>query len=58
VKISDCQPAVRSLIKEIDEHNPRKDSSGLVGWNGSHQIAQWVLMHEAERLALGATWWR
>ncbi len=48
------QPAVQSLIKEIDEHNPRKDSSGLVGWNGSHQIAQWVLMHEAERLALPA----
>ena len=46
------QSALQSLIKEIDEHNPSKNSSGIVGWNGSHQIAQWVLMHEAERLAL------
>jgi hypothetical protein len=26
----------------------------VFGWNGSRQIAQWVLMHEAERLALPA----
>jgi hypothetical protein len=43
---------LQALINEIDEHNPSKDSTGIVGWNGSHQIAQWVLMHEAERLAL------
>src|SRR5215471_14616240 len=43
---------LQSLINEIDKHNPSKDSSGIIGWNGSHQIAQWVLMHEAERLAL------
>jgi hypothetical protein len=48
----ETQSALQCLIKEIDKHNPSKDSSGVVGWNGSHQIAQWVLMHEAERLAL------
>jgi len=26
----------------------------VFGWNGSRQIAQWVIMHEAERLALPA----
>ena len=46
------QSTLHSLIMEIDKHNPSKGSSGVVGWNGSHQIAQWVLMHEAERLAL------
>jgi hypothetical protein len=30
----------------------------VIGWNGSHQIAQWVLMHEAERLALPTPWAR
>jgi hypothetical protein len=49
---SATQAALQCLIQEIDKHNPGKDSSGVVGWNGSHQIAQWVLMHEAERLAL------
>ena len=43
-----CSP----LVKEIEEHHPSKGSTGVVFWNGSHQIAQWVLMHEAERLAL------
>ena len=46
------QSTLQALINEIDKHNPSKDSSGIIGWNGSHQIAQWVLMHEAERLAL------
>ena len=45
---------LQCLIDEIKDHNPSKHSSGVVGWNGSHQIAQWVLMHEAERLALPA----
>jgi hypothetical protein len=45
---------LQRLIEDIDKHNPSKDSSGVVGWNGSHQIAQRVLMHEAERLALPA----
>jgi hypothetical protein len=43
---------LQSLAKEIEEHHPSKGSTGVFGWNGSHQIAQWVLMHEAERLAL------
>jgi len=50
----EAEPALQCLIDEIKEHNPSKHSTGVVGWNGSHQIAQWVLMHEAERLALPA----
>ena len=50
----EAEPALQCLIDEIKDHNPTKHSSGVVGWNGSHQIAQWVLMHEAERLALPA----
>jgi len=46
------QPTLQRLLEEIKEHNPKSDRSGVIGWNGSHQIAQWVLMHEAERLAL------
>jgi hypothetical protein len=46
------QPALLPLLEEIKEHNPATQRSGVIGWNGSHQIAQWVLMHEAERLAL------
>jgi hypothetical protein len=45
-------PTLQSLIEDIKEHSPASDRSGVIGWNGSHQIAQWVLMHEAERLAL------
>ena len=43
---------LRPLLTEIEKHNPSSKRSGVIGWNGSHQIAQWVLMHEAERLAL------
>lgn len=50
----EAEPALQYPIDEIKDHNPSKHSSGVVGWNGSHQIAQWVLMHEAERLALPA----
>jgi len=46
------QPALQRLVEQIEEHNPTSKLSGIVGWNGSHQIAQWVLMHEAERLDL------
>lgn len=45
---------IRRLLREIKKENPTSRHSGIVGWNGSHQIAQWVLMHEAERLALPA----
>jgi hypothetical protein len=43
---------VRRLLREIKKENPTSKHTGIIGWNGSHQIAQWVLMHEAERLAL------
>ncbi len=46
--------ALRRLLKKIKAQNPKSRLSGIVGWNGSHQIAQWVLMHEAERLSLPA----
>ena len=45
---------MRRLLKKIKEKSPKSVLSGIVGWNGSHQIAQWVLIHEAERLALPA----
>ena len=40
------------LVDAIEGQNPQSERSGVIGWNGSHQIAQWVLMHEAERLLL------
>ncbi len=46
------QPDLDQLIDAINERNPTSGFAGVLGWNGSHQIAQWVLMHEAERLAL------
>ena len=49
---------LEQLLRKIKEHieaeTPQSKHAGVVGWNGSHQIAQWVLMHEAERLALPA----
>jgi hypothetical protein len=45
---------MRRLLREIKKENPTSKHTGIIGWNGSHQIAQWVLMHEAERLALPA----
>ena len=45
---------MRRLLREIKQENPTSKHTGIIGWNGSHQIAQWVLMHEAERLALPA----
>jgi hypothetical protein len=46
------QETLKQLLEEIGKQNPRNRFAGVIGWNGSHQIAQWVLMHEAERLAL------
>jgi hypothetical protein len=45
---------MRQLIADINKENPTRGHTGIVGWNGSHQIAQWVLMHEAERLTLAS----
>jgi hypothetical protein len=53
-KVPVTQPTLQPLLEEIKEQNPKSERSGIIGWNGSHQIAQWVLMHEAERLALPA----
>ena len=46
------QRTVKELKKDLHRETPKKGHTGVLGWNGSHQIAQWVLMHEAERLAL------
>jgi hypothetical protein len=46
------QRLVEELKQDIHKETPEKGHTGVLGWNGSHQIAQWVLMHEAERLAL------
>jgi hypothetical protein len=46
------QRLVEEIKQDIHQETPKKLHTGVLGWNGSHQIAQWVLMHEAERLAL------
>lgn len=46
------QCLLEELKKDIHNETPQSNHTGVLGWNGSHQIAQWVLMHEAERLAL------
>jgi hypothetical protein len=46
------QATLKQLVDEIRKESPQRGHTGVVGWNGSHQIAQWVLMHEAERLML------
>jgi hypothetical protein len=33
------RPALKPLVEEIEEHNPKSMRSGIIGWNGSHQIA-------------------
>jgi hypothetical protein len=49
--LDDIKPKNNSASRE----NGFKSQLGDVfGWNGSRQIAQWVAMHEAERLALRA----
>jgi hypothetical protein len=51
-KASAAQPTLQQLLEEVGKKNPHHRFTGAIGWNGSHQIAQWVLIHEAERLAL------
>ena len=46
-----CLQPLLDDIKDNDSASERRD---IFGWNGSRQIAQWVTMHEAERLALPA----
>jgi hypothetical protein len=53
-KAAVTQSTLQQLLEEIKKETPQRGHSGVIGWNGSHQIAQWVLMHEAERLALPA----
>jgi hypothetical protein len=48
------QQLLKEIKDEIKKETPQSKHTGVLGWNGSHQIAQWVLMHEAERLALPA----
>jgi hypothetical protein len=52
---------LQPLLDEIKPKNSASQNNGfksqlgdVFGWNGSRQIAQWVRMHEAERLALPA----
>jgi hypothetical protein len=53
-KTTATQETLRLLLEEIGKESPHSKHTAVLGWNGSHQIAQWVLMHEAERLALPA----
>lgn len=53
-KTTVTQETLEQLLAEIKMESPQRAHTGVIGWNGSHQIAQWVLMHEAERLALSA----
>jgi hypothetical protein len=53
-KATGSEAPLQQLLDEIRKETPEKNHTGALGWNGSHQIAQWVLMHEAERLALPA----
>lgn len=51
-KATVTQETLQLLLEEINKESPHSKHTAVLGWNGSHQIAQWVLMHEAERLAL------
>jgi hypothetical protein len=53
-KATVTQETLPLLLEEIIKESPHSKHTAVLGWNGSHQIAQWVLMHEAERLALPA----
>jgi hypothetical protein len=48
------EATLEQLLDDIRKETPHSRHAGVLGWNGSHQIAQWVLIHEAERLALPA----
>jgi hypothetical protein len=46
--------SLQPLLDDIAKNTSACQRGDLVGWNGSRQIALWVTMHEAERLALPA----
>jgi hypothetical protein len=46
--------SVQALVDEIESQATCDGRTKIIGWNGSRQIAQWVLMHETERLLLPA----
>jgi len=55
----DCKTAVtpesvQPLVDAIENQATCDKRTRIIGWNGSRQIAQWVLMHEVERLLLPA----
>jgi hypothetical protein len=44
--------SLQPLLDDIEKNISACTRGDVVGWNGSRQIALWVTMHEAERLAL------
>src|SRR5689334_6972588 len=48
------QEGVKALVDAIENQANGNKRSKIIGWNGSRQIAQWVQMHEVERLLLPA----
>ena len=46
--------SVQVLVDAIENQATCDRHTKIIGWNGSRQIAQWVLMHEVERLLLPA----
>jgi len=46
--------SLQPLLDEIKKNVSAGTRGDVIGWNGSRQIALWVTMHEAERLALPA----
>jgi hypothetical protein len=45
---------LQPLLDDIKDNDSAGERGDIFAWNGSRQIAQWVIMHEAERLALPA----
>jgi len=45
---------LQPLLDDIEKNNSACERGEVFNWNGSRQIALWVTMHEAERLALPA----
>jgi hypothetical protein len=48
------QRMLQELIHGITGESQRQRSTEAFGWSGAQQIEKWVLIHEAERLALRA----
>jgi hypothetical protein len=46
--------SLQPLLDDIEKNNSACERGDVFNWNGSRQIALWVTMHEAERLALPA----